>query len=314
VALNNGTAVANKDLQAGNGTVISLADGNNTLKYDSTQPREDPAAASPEPAATSAAVMEPANATASPAPELESPAPDAASPAPAEDAPTTDRVARTWEAAPTCAASPNATNSVQVSCPQVKETLQAQQHCSCTGVCSQEVCLLSLLCPCRSCQQASVQTQVSVPPNSHRPSCLPVVSSILDLACIGMLPGKQQVSLNWLSLLLLVPPPAPLTLQDFNGRLWGQNEDETSCAYKTADKSPIYYADYKRITWQDSPVCRGYNQTTDSAQPDAEGRLWGYQNGANCVFIHPDGTPVKDVNELLPKDQVEVSRQGCSKA
>jgi hypothetical protein len=127
-----------------------------------------------------------------------------------------------------------------------------------------------------------------------------------------MLPGKQQVSLNWLSLLLLVPPPAPLTLQDFNGRLWGQNEDETSCAYKTADNSPIYYADYKRITWQESPVCRGYNQTTDSAQPDAEGRLWGYQNGANCVFIHPDGTPVKDVNELLPKDQVEVSKGTCS--
>jgi hypothetical protein len=50
-------------------------------------------------------------------------------------------------------------------------------------------------------------------------------------------------------------------------------------------------------------VCRGYNQTTDSAQPDAEGRLWGYQNGANCVYIHPDGTPVKDVNELLPKGQ-----------
>lgn len=50
-------------------------------------------------------------------------------------------------------------------------------------------------------------------------------------------------------------------------------------------------------------MCRGYNQTTDSAQPDAEGRLWGYQNGANCVYIHPDGTPVKDVNELLPKGQ-----------
>jgi hypothetical protein len=186
VALNNGTAVANKDLQTGNGTVISLADGNNTLKYDSTQPREDPAAASPEPAASSPAVMESAPPTASPAPALESPAPDAASPAPGDEAPTTDRVARTWEAAPTCAAAPNATNSVQVSCPQVIETLQAQQHCSCPEVCSQEVCLLSLLCPCRSCQQVPVQTQVSVPPNSRSQAVCRLLAAVWTcpvLAC-----------------------------------------------------------------------------------------------------------------------------------
>jgi hypothetical protein len=137
--------VANKDLQAGNGTVISLADGNSTFKYDSTQPREDPAAASPQPAAASPAVVEPEPSTASPAPVLESPAPNASSPAPGGDVPTTDRVSRTWEAAPTCAAAPNATNSVQVCFLQLARALQAQQRCSCTGVRSQEVCLLSLL-------------------------------------------------------------------------------------------------------------------------------------------------------------------------
>ena len=78
-------------------------------------------------------------------------------------------------------------------------------------------------------------------------------------------------------------PNATNSVQDQLMRLWGW-EHGSGCAFKAADHNPIYYPGYsQRAVWATAPACTAAPNATNS-KPDTNGRLWGWENEANCVF------------------------------
>jgi hypothetical protein len=75
--------------------------------------------------------------------------------------------------------------------------------------------------------------------------------------------------------------------QDYNYRLWGVAEpgSNASCAFKSADGSPLYYPGYQRSSSETTPACAGAPTDAGAARrTDTEGRQWGWENDAPCAY------------------------------
>lgn len=87
--------------------------------------------------------------------------------------------------------------------------------------------------------------------------------------------------------------------QDLDGRLWWvvtSGANWTSCAYRAADGTPVFYEGYVQVKWETSPACVE-TPTMVNSVADANSRLWSWQEGSdgegvNCKFVKADGAAV----------------------
>jgi hypothetical protein len=101
-------------------------------------------------------------------------------------------------------------------------------------------------------------------------------------------------------LLFCLPATTPhFPKQDLDGRLWWvltSGAGWTSCAYRAADGTPVYYEGYVQVKWETSPACVE-TPTMVNSVADANSRLWSWQEGSegegqNCKFVKADGAAV----------------------
>lgn len=55
---------------------------------------------------------------------------------------------------------------------------------------------------------------------------------------------------------------------------------------------------FLQIKWETAPQCAS-EPTLISAMPDAQGRLWGWENDDNCVFVHHENHEAITHSELV---------------
>lgn len=88
------------------------------------------------------------------------------------------------------------------------------------------------------------------------------------------------------------PPRPSAAPQDDNYRLWGGAADGSSCAFKAADGTPLYYPGYQRVEWDAAPSCAGsLDDEGVSPRADSQGRKWGWENDAPCAYKATPGVP-----------------------
>jgi hypothetical protein len=84
-------------------------------------------------------------------------------------------------------------------------------------------------------------------------------------------------------------PTADNSISDAQGRLWGKHSGR-ECVFKAATGTGRSAAAKAGITWQSAAVCKAASATNANSVLDADGKLWGWENGRSCAHRNAAGS------------------------